>query len=82
MKNLLLWIHHKIRNNDMYGKQITFTYKGEEKLKTFAGGILTMLISIALTVTFCTSMYTLINRNNSRTYTKTVLKDGFNETTK
>ena len=66
----------------MYGKQITLTYKGEEKLRTFYGGIVSIIIMSALMVNFWASMYSLINRSNSTTYTKTVFRDSFNDTTK
>ena len=82
MKTATLWIHKLIKNKDMYGKQITFTYKGEETLKTFWGGILSLVIMTVLLISFCTNMYTLINRNDSQTYTKTVYKDNFDNSDK
>ena len=81
-KNVLNFYNLMNRNNDAYGKQITLTYKGEDTLKTFYGGSVSLLIMTALFVNFCTSMYTLINRNNSKTYTKTVFRDSFNDTSK
>ena len=82
MKKGILWMYHKVRNTDIYGKQITLTYKGEDKLRTFYGGILSIVIITALFISFCTNMYTLVNRNNSKTYTKTVFRDSFNDTSK
>ena len=66
----------------MYGKQITLTYKGEEKLRTFYGGVVSLIIMIALLINFCTNMHTLIKRNNNRTDTKTIVKNTFGDTTK
>ena len=82
MKKGILWVYHKVRNTDMYGKQISLSYKGEEKLRTFYGGVISIMIMIALLINFCTSMYTLINRNNNKTDTKTIFKHTFDDTTK
>ena len=82
MKNAILWTYRRVKDADMYSKQITLTYKGEDKLKTFYGGIISIIIMIALLINFCSSMYTLINRNDSKTYTKTVYRDTFKDTNK
>ena len=66
----------------MYGKQITFTYKGEEKLKTFWGGILSMGIMIILINSFLANIYLLINRSDSQTSIKTFYKNNFDDSTK
>ena len=75
-------MHKLVKNKDIYGKKITFTYKGEGTLKTFWGGIMSLAIMAALLISFCTNMYTVVNRNNSQTYTKTVYKDNYDDTYK
>ena len=66
----------------MYGKQISFTYKGEEKLKTIWGGILSMGIMIILINSCLANIYLLINRSDSQTSIKTFYKNNFDDSTK
>ena len=82
MKYTMGWVYNGVKKNDMYGKDITLTFKGENRLRTFWGGFVSLLIMIALLINFCASMYTLINRNDSQFYTKTIFKDSFDDTKK
>ena len=78
MKSLVLWIYTKVQNKDMYARTVNLTYKGQDTIRTFISGLVSLWIMIALLVNFSTSLYTLINRNDTRSYTKTIFKHSFN----
>ena len=78
MKSAAKWIYKKITYNDMYAKSITFSFKGKSKLRTFWGGIISSAIALALLVNFCSSLYILVNRKDTKTSTKTVFQNNFN----
>ena len=44
LKRPLIWLNNKIQRCDIYGKTVTFTYKGEDQYTTFIGGVTTIAI--------------------------------------
>ena len=71
-------MYRKVRSKDMYGRSVNLTYRGQDKLRTIIGGAVSIWIMIALLINLSTGLYTLINRNDTRSYTKTIFKHSFN----
>lgn len=50
-----------IRSFDIYGRTITFTYKGEERYSTILGGIISVIVSLMSIIYFGLLVKQLIN---------------------
>ena len=73
LKDIISSFRGVIKNRDMYAKQITFTYKGEESFKTFFGGAISLLITAIVIIFGVQRFIVMINRTDaSTTFNKSV----------
>ena len=67
------WLKSSVKSRDMFSKQISFTYEGEEGYSTLIGGIISIIIMGLLIGFGIIKFITMIERNDSNTsFNKTV----------
>jgi hypothetical protein len=57
--------HKSLRKIDLYGKSITFTYKGIDSYKTVLGGVVSLIIMAFLMAIVLIKVNTMINKGNN-----------------
>ena len=76
----MIWLNNKIRRCDIYGKTITFTYKGEDQYTTFIGGVTTIAIMFAMLTYTSGLLKTMIEYKGTNSSVNTIIKDLSNDT--
>ena len=69
------WLKHKIRSLDIYGKSITFTYKGQEKYNTLFGGLISIIIKIFIYILGLYLFIMMINRKQTASSFNRIVDD-------
>ena len=82
MESFWNWCYGFVKGNDVFGKSITLTYKGEDDMKSFYGGVISIILKLAVFVTFMILLVQLFRRRFAETATKTVVEDIFNDDTR
>ena len=75
LKTPFIWISSWIRSFDIYGKSISFTYKGEDQYKTLMGGCITIVIKVLMVVFAWNLALSMLNRNNTISSVNTIIND-------
>ena len=60
------YIQSKIKSYDMYGRKISFTYKGEDEYKTLCGGLVSLIVLILLALYTWLLVVIMINREDTQ----------------
>lgn len=68
-------IFNKMKDYDMYGRSITFTYKGEEEYKTYIGGFISVIILTIMAIYFYLQITTLIFKKDTSKATVSLVRD-------
>ena len=76
------YIAETIKSADLYGKQITMTYKGEDSFKTTYGGVISLFIKLILFTYAGVLFAVIINRGDTKKTLNTTVKDITNDPTK
>ena len=63
-----------VKNFDIYAKPITMTYRGKEKFRSKFGGIISLIILMAIILIFSYKMREMINRSKSQVKKNTLIK--------
>ena len=71
----ILWIRKTIKSRDIFSKQISLTYQGEDSYSTLIGGVISIAISCVLISYGVIRFMTMINRGNSSTSFNKVVSD-------
>ena len=75
LRSKIAWVRRKIKQTDMFGKNITFTYKGRDKYTTLLGG-LTSIVILAFMFACAVSFFLhMINREESNSSVNAFVKD-------
>ena len=82
IRTFFAYIADTIRSGDLYGKQITMTYKGEDSFKTTYGGIISLFIKLILFTYAGVLFAVIINRGDTKKTLNTTVKDITNDPTK
>ena len=69
------WLTRQISSLDIYGKTITFTYKGKEKYNTFIGGMTTLAIMSVMLVYAIRLVLIVINRKDTNSSINTTINN-------
>ena len=78
-KSFITMLLQPVRNLDMYGKTINFTYKGEDEYKTYIGGFTSMAIfSVMLYYTYFLFLI-MVRRDDTAKSTDLLVRDLFND---
>ena len=80
MKRVVTWIRENVTDNDLYARQITFSLQGNDSFKTFAGGLLSFMIVLGMTVITIMLSVVLFKHGDTNKSTKNVIKDSFDNT--
>ena len=75
LKTSFRWIGERIKGFDMYGKTITFTYKGQDQFKTFIGGIVSIILFFVAIIYGVNLLNVMVNRNDTNSTINTVIED-------
>ena len=70
MKTIFNWIRDSVISNDLYGKQITFSFQGKSSFKTFAGGFLSLIIVVFMLIVTIILSIVLFNYGDTNKSTK------------
>ena len=73
------YISESIKDFDVYGKTITFTYKGKDQYKTFIGGVISIIMLIIALLYGVNLFIIMIGRDNTNTTVSTIIKDLSND---
>lgn len=65
--NTTFTIKNIIKSCDIYSKPIQLTYQGQRTLKTSFGGIISILLILALTGVFFSKLKVMVKRENTTT---------------
>lgn len=68
-----------VHDFDMFGKSITFTYKGKEEFTTFFGGLISIAIRIVMFLYICLQLNILIMKKDTNTSTNLLVQDLVND---
>ena len=60
------FLSKRVKANDFYGQQITFTYKGEDRYRTLIGGCASAFIKIILLIYGCALVTVVLNRSDTK----------------
>ena len=74
-KAMLRWMSNYVKSFDVYGKTFTFTYKGEDQLRTFWGGWVSFVIVLTLFLNSISLFIVMITRDDSSIYSSTIFND-------
>ena len=80
MQAPLRWLNDKIRSKDIYGKSITFTYKGEEQYTTFIGGLTSIVIKFIIFVFGLSILLNMVNRKNTNSSVNRIINNIMEDT--
>ena len=69
------WSRRLIISNDVFMKQITFTYKGNDSMKSLYGGTVSLITKIIVFSFLIVSIVQIFNRDQVETATKIVVDD-------
>ena len=69
------WLTRQVSSLDIYGKTITFTYKGKEKYNTFIGGMTTLAIMSVMLVYAIRLLLIVINRKDTNSSINTTINN-------
>ena len=64
-----------VKDFDMYGKRIAFTYKGQEEYKTLLGGIITIIVTIVMILYAQIMFRVLIGRTDTNKSTNGLIRN-------
>ena len=82
MKKILSWGKGFIVDNDIFGIDIKLTYKGKNSFQSFYGGIVSIVLKLAIILSFILLSVIIFAYGNTKVSTKTVVKDLLDDTTK
>ena len=82
IRTFFSYIGDTIKSGDLYGKQITMTYKGDDSFKTTYGGIISLFIKIILLIQAGVLFAVIINKGDTKKDLNTTVKDISNDKTK
>ena len=63
---ILFWLKRKIEGHDLYGKPITLYYKGNKKLNSAYGGLVSVLIKVLIIVFACLLTRVIFARSGTK----------------
>ena len=69
------YICSKVKSNDFYTKQITFSYNQEDGFKTILGGVVSIAIKLILFVYALALISVIINRSDTKRSVNTTVKN-------
>ena len=69
------WVGHYIKQLDIYGKTITFTYKGKEQYTTYLGGFMSIMIKLLILAFGVSILSNMINRRNTNSTVNRIVND-------
>ena len=69
------WLTKRVQSFDVYGRTITFTYKGHDQYNTFVGGV-TSIVIMSIIFVYAVNLFTvMINRKDTNSTVNTVIND-------
>ena len=72
--DILNWMGRRVTNRDMFSKQITMTYKGQDSYRTFLGGCFSVLSIIIMAIFSISWITMMISKTNIQSkWNRTVL---------
>ena len=74
-KHLWSWTKENIISWDLYPRTVTFTYDGHSKYKSFIGGVVSLIIDLAVFIITVLSIVMIFQRGNTSTSVNKIAKD-------
>ncbi|CDW73325.1 UNKNOWN [Stylonychia lemnae] len=67
-----------LKSQDVYGRKVEFTYKGQKRYKTLLGAIFTLAQRVVISIFIIFQLYLLISKKHPRTHTKNLIQGNDN----
>ena len=80
--NILRWVHNRIKDNDLYAKSVTLTFKGKTTFSTSYGGVISCLIKLTIIIIAIIRVSIIFNRSDTSKSINKVVKDIVHDDTK
>ena len=81
MRKTIRWVNNNVKENDLYSRKISLTYKGKNEMSTLIGGVISMAIKIIIFTFFISHLILVFGYGETRTATKQILKNYINDQT-